>query len=308
MTAQPFSLSTLLVATVACSLLAQRSLRKRTLTRSGAGAGFMMGFLLLATGYRGGVLFYFYMVGTWATKYKLSRKMQLDGSLQQGSIRGARQVLSVSAIAVLLSLYHAIRCGEERPIDFAVNTQSNLASHLTCAILAHHATSLADTLASELGILSPSPPILIIRPWQTVPAGTNGGITFFGTLCSGIGGGIIGLCYVLTDYCNGTGPVRPLATILYGVLCGLIGSVLDSVIGATLQATYYHTKERKVYHTRALRSLAPTQNDGNQDITMIHVAGIDILSNEQVNLVSLIICTILGGWVLGPWVFLSLPY
>jgi len=48
---------------------------------------------------------------------------------------------------------------------------------------------LGDTLASELGILSPTPPILITT-FKPVPPGTNGAISLGGTLAS-IGGGLI---------------------------------------------------------------------------------------------------------------------
>ena len=70
------------------------------------------------------------------------------------------------------------------------------ASALTCALIAHHSTNLADTLASELGILSNSKPFLIISG-RTVPPGTNGGVTALGTAFSALGGCIIGIGWVV---------------------------------------------------------------------------------------------------------------
>ncbi|TBU36320.1 integral membrane protein DUF92-domain-containing protein, partial [Dichomitus squalens] len=52
----------------------------------------------------------------------------------------------------------------------------------------HFACCLGDTLASELGILSRSPPILITT-LKRVPPGTNGGLSVLGTLAS-VGGGL----------------------------------------------------------------------------------------------------------------------
>jgi uncharacterized membrane protein len=47
---------------------------------------------------------------------------------------------------------------------------------------------MGDTLASELGILSSTPPILLTT-LKTVPPGTNGAFSFLGTVAS-IGGGM----------------------------------------------------------------------------------------------------------------------
>ena len=79
-----------------------------------------------------------------------------------------------------------------RNVAARVDFNEGRGSHLACALIAHHATSLADTLASELGILSKSRPILIVSG-RRVPPGTNGGVTLAGTGCSALGGLVIGL-------------------------------------------------------------------------------------------------------------------
>ena len=280
----------------AATLLAVRAIRKKTLTKSGAVAGFTVGFLMVSTGLRGMILFYFYQVGSMATKFKKSRKAELDGTVDESAVRGARQVLSVSILATLLSLYHAVVCGAERPIDFQSGAA---ASCLTCGILAHHATCLADTLASEMGILASRPPVLITRPWRTVPAGTNGGVTLNGLAWSAVGGMLVGLFYAATDLASGTQPVNACAMLGFGMVCGIIGSLLDSVAGALLQATYFDAEQKRVFHADSfLREKPPS-------LTVKHVCGADILNNEQVNLLSVAVTTYVGGWALGPWFFAS---
>ena len=64
--------------------------------------------------------------------------------------RGYKQVLCVSAVPTVLSLAHVLLFGSEQPIDF---TQTPGESYLSLSILASHACNMADTLASELGMV-----------------------------------------------------------------------------------------------------------------------------------------------------------
>lgn len=299
---EPFGSYALGTALIASTLLAVRATRKKTLTRAGSITGFVVGFLLVSTGMRGMILFYFYQLGSMATKYKKSIKSHKDATILHSAVRGSGQVLSVSALATILSLWHAMQYGAERPIRFDNNDSTSngnenaAASCVTCGILAHHATSLADTLASEMGILAARSPVLITRPWKKVPAGTNGGITVNGLFWSLVGGVLIGMFYVLTDYAMGTMPIKAVATISFGGLCGLLGSLLDSILGALLQATYYDTDEKKIYHADGA-----ARRTGKNALKLI--CGVNLLTNEQVNLVSIALTTYIGGWIVGPWLY-----
>ena len=62
------------------------------------------------------------------------------------------------------------------------------APHSLIGSFRHFACCMGDTLASELGILSSSPPILLTT-LKTVPPGTNGALSSIGTAAS-IGGGM----------------------------------------------------------------------------------------------------------------------
>jgi uncharacterized protein (TIGR00297 family) len=288
---EPFGLKATLLATAIAVLLSARAIKRKSLTNTGAMAAFGVGFGSVITGTRGFNLLVFYQIATTATKYKKDIKATKDGTFFTSAIRGPSQVLACSIIAVVLSLVHAIYCGAEQAIDFR---NQPLASSLTCAILAHHSTCLADSLASELGILSTETPILITQPWRKVPAGTNGGITLWGTLWSAIGGFLIGFAYVVTDYLSGI-LMLPLhhavRFLLLGTICGLVGSLIDSLLGATLQQTFWDDEKKLIFHS-----------DGKPNSAKLLI-GINLLNNEQVNLVSVALTTALGGLVIGPMVF-----
>ena len=290
----PFGIKTTPLAVVVALALAVRAQKRKNLTPSGAFVGCLVGFLIVASGLRGMNLFFFYQIGSFATKYKKLAKEQKDATMAGRHARGGLQVLAVAVTPVVLSLLHVWCCGKERPVEFVSENDSNknLASSLTCAVLAHHATCLADTLASELGILSQQTPILITQPWRSVPAGTNGGVTILGTFVSLVGGVIIGALAVAMDFLSGL-PLNAANMVLLGGISGLVGSLADSLIGAILQSSYYDTERKLVYHA----------NSDNLPKTAKLVSGINLLTNEQVNFVSGLITSLLGGWVLGPLVF-----
>lgn len=286
----PFSLASSTLGFLIATALAARGVRRRSLSKGGAVAAWIVGFLSVAAGLRGILLLLFYLVGTAATKYRHAEKARIDATAQVGAERGPSQVLACSAVGVMFSVWHATSCGEERPIDF---DKEPLASSLACAIIAHYATCLSDTLASELGILANHTPILITKPWLSVPAGTNGGITLSGTLWSGFGGLVIAVGFVLLDLLSGIA-VRPLHTILFGTVCGFVGSFLDSLLGATVQSSYYDD-EKHVSHCG---------EEGKESLSNLrHISGVNLLTNAQVNLASVTLTTALGAVYIGPLVY-----
>jgi uncharacterized protein (TIGR00297 family) len=94
----------------------------------------------------------------------------------------------------------------------------------TAAALAEAAT---DTVASEIG-QTRSQTALLITTWETVPAGTDGGITFAGTL-SGIAAGMT--IAAIATFCG----IVPHARFWMPAATGVFGMLVDSLLGATLQ-------------------------------------------------------------------------
>jgi len=360
----PFGLEANAWGFVVASFLARRAVRRGTLTLEGAAAGFVAGYLIVASsGYRGLLLLFFYQLGSWSTKYGRRYKLQFDAtssSAQQQQqqqqhnrqhdndrdnhlARGPKQVLAASALATLLSLLRACYFGRERPVDFLCHPKE---SRYALAVLAHHAASLADTWAGELGMAVPTSTsttaatsqVRLITNWnRSVPKGTNGGITVGGTTWSLIGGAVMGFLLVVVDFASGNlivavaVPQTPetntttnttttsalhhaLKIVGYGAVCGLVGSAVDSLLGATLQATYYDPLTKRVVDSNknnkdgVVRDGSECADDdhetkNNNRCNYEHVCGIDWLSNEQVNFVSVALTTFWGGWVLGPWWF-----
>jgi hypothetical protein len=68
--------------------------------------------------------------------------------------------------------------------------------------------------------------------------------------------------------------------------------------GATVQATYYD-QDRKIIISCDCSSSKLMTRDGGR---IQHISGRDILTNAQVNIVSIIIATI-AGYFFGPYIF-----
>jgi len=161
----------------------------------------------------------FFLVGTLATRVNHVRKATLTQSSTGGSggegRRSASQVLANSGAASLIVL------------SYRLGYLS--AETAVTGVAANYAAAAADTLSSELGILSPTAPFLITRPWLSVPKGTNGGVTVAGLVAGFLGASSIAMAVL--------GSGRPLGYAVAFVVFGFAGTVLDSLLGAVVQAT-----------------------------------------------------------------------
>ena len=133
---------------------------------------------------------------------------------------------------------------------------------LVVGLIAHYAAVCADTLSSELGILSRQTPRLITSlTLRKVPRGTNGGVTLLG-----LGAGFLGSMVMVTvgmyflpvctrdtmdTQAGGAGrdtwTTAHRGALMWGLtLWGGLGSVLDSVLGGLLQASVKDARSGKI--------------------------------------------------------------
>jgi len=86
--------------------------------------------------------------------------------------------------------------------------------------------ALADTLSSEIGLLSDKKPRLITN-WKEVPHGTDGGITLLGTVAA-----LLGASMVATIHLAQFGDWFIFFVI---IVTGVCGSLADSILGAVFE-------------------------------------------------------------------------
>jgi uncharacterized protein (TIGR00297 family) len=155
--------------------MAARGYRKHTLSWSGALAAAVVGTVHMACGVRFGLtLIWFYLSSSKLTRVGAARKAALLGGGDvaakhaAGGRRGAAQVLANSLGGCVAAT-----------LASSSSSSSALRVAAELAFVAHYACCCGDTWASEVGVLSASPPRLITT-LRRVPPGTNGGVSMLG--------------------------------------------------------------------------------------------------------------------------------
>jgi uncharacterized protein (TIGR00297 family) len=163
--------------------IARRGLRRHSLSPSGAAAALLVGTVIMAADYSFGLqLLVFYLTGSAFTRYKAAVKATLDLEVRGGEgEREWTQVVATAGVPAALATAWLLRYGLAGARVGLYYGVDDTGSALSVAVLAAFACACGDTWASELGILSRSPPRLVVtcctRP---VRPGTNGGVSAFG--------------------------------------------------------------------------------------------------------------------------------
>ena len=196
-----------------------------------------------------------------------------------GTQRNHIQVLCNGGLATLAALLYVWCAGaSERHLHWPPQDCSDLSA---LAVLVSLGSVCGDTWASEIGSAVRYGEPRLITSWRKVPAGTNGGITVIGTAASACGGFIVGVAYWFSHMLFSEQQIS--AFIWLGIVAGIVGSAVDSVLGALFQYSGYCPEQKKIVKQ-------PCSPD------IIHVSGINLLSNDAVNVLSCLMTTI---WLVG---------
>lgn len=174
---------------------------------SGALAGSAVAFIMAVRDLRMFLaLLIVFAVTLVATRVGYARKLQLRAAEPAGGRTAAQAMANLGIAALVVAV-----AGAAWPV-------------LALAALAEAA---ADTSSSEIGMAFPGKTLLVTN-FKSVPAGTDGGVSLFGTIAALVGAASVALAAVAT----GLAPVRQIAII---ILAGFFGTLIDSLLGAVLE-------------------------------------------------------------------------
>lgn len=158
----------------------------------------------------------FFVSGVGFTWYRYEYKKSIGTAQEKGGTRNWPNILANGGVASLLGLGELLWGGQLFSVLF----------------LGAVSAAASDTVATELGLLSRSPPRLVTDPRQRVAPGTSGGVSGMGFAGTLVAGGLIGAVGAVLGVAAGLPPA-----LVFGVcVCGgLVGSVADSLAGATIQ-------------------------------------------------------------------------
>lgn len=234
-------------------VIASLAYRARSLSKSGAIAAMILGTIIFGLGgipWAVLLLTFFFTSSALSHAFK-KRKQGLNEKYSKGDQRDAGQVFGNGGLAATFVIFHYFY------------PESNIG---WIGFAASLAAVNADTWATELGVLNPTPPRMIMNLRKRVEKGTSGGVSLVGTLASLAGSALIAaLASLFTDNWS----LFPLIT-----LSGLAGSLFDSFLGATVQAMYFCPKDNKETEKHPLHTCGTET---------VHLRGWKWLTNDWVN-------------------------
>ncbi|TFF86175.1 MAG: DUF92 domain-containing protein [Promethearchaeota archaeon] len=266
-----FDIVTIIIGVIIVGGFGIFSIYTKVVDLSGLIAGLIVGLIIWIFGGWSWflIILLFHLLAAVMTKFKFKKKEVSGLAQEKGGARGWPNVTANGLVAALFSLSSGIYY-----LLFSVKLDI-----LFFGFIGAVAAMTADTIATELGLLSKTQPRLITTFKKVIP-GTSGGVTILGELAALLGSSIIGLFgWVLAIF----NPVFNLISgnlivsysIVFGAIAGgLLGCLVDSIIGATVQGLYNCSKCDKITEKKV---------HGCGTITD-QIQGIALIDNNVVNL------------------------
>ena len=256
----------LLVGTLVIAALAIIAVRMGAIDAPGAAAGAVISFVaFLAGGFAWFIIIVlFFAVSSLLTRYRYEYKKKIGSAQESGGRRSWPNSLANGGVALFASL------GE-------LYFHSDL---FALAFLASIASAMADTMATEIGVLSHSTPKLITNWRKTVSAGTSGGVTPLGglaALAASVFIALVGLSLSMFP----AGFRLGLFVFLSTVVGAMIGTSFDSFLGATVQSL-----------NKCAVCGQLTESSEHHGHRTLHVKGVQFIENNWVNFIGILVGTI----------------
>jgi len=190
------------------------ALALRTVTRSAAAAGFLLGVMVyLGWGWKSFLLLLtFFVLGSAATRLGYAIKAARGIAERRGGARGWRQAVANLLPGAFFSVL--------------VITTHHEGAFLV-ALIAAFAEATGDTVSSEIGKWR-SERAYLITSFKPVPAGENGAVSLAGSLAGLAGAAVVVALGFALGLCSLGG-----AAVALGA--AIAGNLLDSLLGATIE-------------------------------------------------------------------------
>ena len=252
----------IIAALISIAVLFAVSLRKKALTLPAAAvAGIMVLCISICASYRE-VLFLMlsYIIIVVIDSLCKSRAEAVVHDVHKKSgARGVSQIFAHGSAAVLAII-----------IYYITDKQAFLYVYIICV-----AEACADSIASDVGVLSKRAPVSIIT-FKPVETGMSGGVSVLGMISSLAGCAVMSALAVISLGFS-------VKALIITALVPYLGMITDSLLGAGFQAKY-----------RCAVCGKATERDEHCNTKTKHIGGIKALDNSTVNIITNIITGIIG--------------
>jgi uncharacterized membrane protein len=250
----------IVAAILVLGLIAILAYKKRIVTKSGLIAAFVVGIVvwLLTSWAWFLIMLAFFLITALFTHFKYQKKRSLGAAQEKSGARSWSNVVANGILPMSFVIFGFILVLLGGGQDAYGRTDVGFGPYFIpfpvvavtfAAFLGALATHTADTLATEIGLLNPSPPRLITKPSKCVPAGTSGGIsvmgylaTLFGCLIIGLTAAVLAAPFWVSAFGIAMMPeiinFAPVTIILVSLAGGFVGCTIDSLFGATIQGMW----------------------------------------------------------------------